>query len=198
MIIPPKELISILNYEDCDANIPDFDSFCSLVDAEESEVCTAFLGSPVMCGEVFAGFLTNNGTCSANDDSMFLSFLSVGEFGSWIQEVTKPNLTKKDEKFILSIAHYDVLDIETAVVQCVGSVITEKHIVTTASCVNVPPSKGIIVQQKLTNENETDVISALPIIVSIHPDYIESDGNSSNIAVILVKKLLELDFNNLE
>jgi hypothetical protein len=185
LIDPPSHSINIIDSLYCDSSFPD--AFCSVIDSPAHEVCSAQLGSPVLCGSAFAGFLINDQACSTVDERNFLTFISVGEFGAWIREVTRPDILRYNDRFILEIAHYDVPFIESAEFQCVGSAVTERHILTTASCVEVEPTRGILVQKTVTDRFDTQVTSELPVMISIHPEYWRSGKNSSNIAVVLVR-----------
>lgn len=189
LIIPRDDPVTILSSELCDSSFPDI--FCSLLDSEDDEICTAQLGSPVMCGNVFAGFLINDGSCTTVDGQAFLKYQSVGEFGEWIQEVTEPEV-EPISSFILSVAVYDAPDYEFTESRCAALAITKRHVITTASCVTVESFQGIVIETMFSEDNETVISSTLPVRVSIHPDYIESDGNSSNIAVILVRSKQKL------
>lgn len=40
-------------------------------------------------------------------------------------------------RFLVDIAHFTSGNISTAVVQCAGTVISQRHVITTATCVNV-------------------------------------------------------------
>lgn len=161
--------------------------FCSLAESSSDVECSAHLGSPVMCGDVFAGFLINDQKCSVARKQTFLTYLSVGEFGPWIRKTTRPDVPRYDDRFILDIAHYEVPFTEEAEKQCVGSAITERHIITAASCVDIEPSKGILVQKTETDENETHITSHMPAIISIHPDYYREESRlSSDVAILLV------------
>lgn len=184
LITPPSEPIDILNSQECDSKVSNF--FCAFINETSEATCSSYLASPVMCDDAFAGFVINNQTCSNDEDQNFLTIISVGEFGDWIREVTRPDVPRYDDRFILEIAHYDVPDIESSEFQCVGTAVTLRHVVTAASCVDVEPSKGILVQKTETDINGPHVTSSLPVIISIHPDYLQSSEESSNIAVILV------------
>lgn len=65
-------------------------AFCSPIDWASQETCSAYAGSPVVCGEnkTVSGVLLGNGFCDGDaawNDQM-LTFLSVGEFHEWIEE----------------------------------------------------------------------------------------------------------------
>lgn len=182
--MPRQDLVTIVGSELCDQNFPDI--FCSTFDSLDDVTCNAILGSPVICGNALAGFLINDESCTIVGDQNVLRYHSVGDFGEWIKEITTNESIEDIARFILNVAVYDLPDTESAVTRCVASVITQRHVLTTASCVSVEKSQGIVVQTIVANENETEITSALPIRVSIHPDYMESEGNFSNVAVILV------------
>lgn len=59
-------------------------------------------------------------------------------------------------RYILDVAHYDLPDLETAEYRCVGTVITERHVLTTANCVIVEPSQGVAVTAKVSVYNLTE------------------------------------------
>lgn len=182
LIDPRKDPVTVLS--SCDPNLPDI--FCSLFDSVDDEICTAQLGSPVMCRNVFAGFLINDGACTTVDDQVFLNYQSVGEFGEWIQKVTEPEV-QPIPSFVLSVAVYDAPNFEVTETRCAASAITTRHVITAASCASVESFQGIVIEMILSEDNETVISSALPVRVSIHPDYIESEGKFSNIAIILVR-----------
>jgi hypothetical protein len=179
-----QDLVSVVDSELCDPNFPNV--FCSVFESVDHETCDAVVGSPLICGNALAGFLINNRTCTSVGDQHVLRYHSVGDFGAWIKVVTSDESIENPARFILNIASYNVPDIDAPVTRCVGSVITNRHIVTTATCVNVDSSQGIIIQAVISNNNETRTTSTLPIRVSKHPDFIENEDNFSNIAVILV------------
>lgn len=56
------------------------------------------------------------------------------------------------EKFIVKVGHYTLPSLSTSVVKCFGTVISSRHVLTTASCVALPiepnPRIGISVRQE--------------------------------------------------
>lgn len=59
-------------------------------------------------------------------------------------------------RFILSVAHYEQPDLDTLVNRCIASVITERHVLTTATCVDVEPSQGVAVVAEVTAGNYSE------------------------------------------
>lgn len=59
-------------------------------------------------------------------------------------------------RFILNVAHYTLPDLETAENRCVGTVITERHVLTAASCVKVEATQGIAIIAEVSVLNFTE------------------------------------------
>ena len=127
--------------------------FCSLFNSTDDESCSAALGSPVICRNEISGLVTNAGNCSIADDSqILLNYESVGDSSDWIEDVIYYTTVENTVRFIVHVAHFDFPDLETAVIRCAASIITNAHVLTTASCVVVQPPQAIAVQATPTSE----------------------------------------------
>jgi hypothetical protein len=58
-------------------------------------------------------------------------------------------------RFILNVAHYTLPNLDTAEYRCVASVITERHVLTTANCVSVEPSQGVAIVAEVAAANSS-------------------------------------------
>lgn len=59
-------------------------------------------------------------------------------------------------RFILNVAYYEQPDLDTFVNRCIASVITERHVLTTATCVDVEPSQGVAVVAEVIAGNYSE------------------------------------------
>jgi hypothetical protein len=59
-------------------------------------------------------------------------------------------------RFILNVAHYTLPDLETAENRCVATVITDRHVLTTATCVSVEEFQGVAVVAEVSVLNFTE------------------------------------------
>lgn len=142
---PRSDMVIVRDFQQCDLDSPD--AFCSHFDSFDHETCSAALGSPVVCLKSIAGFVTNNQNCSnINETLSTLNYQSIGNFSDWIQDVTYYTATENTVRFILNVAHFTSPDLTTAVVRCAASVITNIHVLTTASCVIVEEPQAIAVR----------------------------------------------------
>lgn len=148
---PRRDLVTVRGAEFCDQNSPHI--FCSNFNATEHETCTAVLGSPVICRNEISGFALNNETCTKTfENQTVLNYQSIEGFGEWIDEVTSHSTVENTVRFIVNVAHYTYPDLDTAITRCAASVITNVHVLTTASCVNVKAPQKIAVQATITGE----------------------------------------------
>ena len=59
-------------------------------------------------------------------------------------------------RFILKVAHYIDGDLDTIEIKCVASVVTERHVLTTATCVSVEPTKSVAIVAEVSVLNFTE------------------------------------------
>lgn len=59
--------------------------FCSMLTTPSASVCSANLGSPVVCSlDAIDGLLINENSCESHNDVFLLSYISIGDDKSWI------------------------------------------------------------------------------------------------------------------
>jgi hypothetical protein len=98
--------------------------------------------------------VTTNSSCSAiNETLSILSYESIENFTDWIKDVTYYTTVENTVRFVVNVAHFIFPDIGTAVVRCAASVITNVHVLTTASCVVVQPPRAIAVQATVSTDS---------------------------------------------
>lgn len=76
----------------------------------------------------------------------------MGGFNEWIDDVTYHSIFENTVRFIVNVAHFKFPDLTTAVTRCSASVITNVHVLTTASCVTVKFPQQVAVQTVAANE----------------------------------------------
>jgi secreted trypsin-like serine protease len=139
--------VDVLSSDVCEADF--LQRFCSQFNSTDSESCSAPLGSPVVCedGDI-AGILINDGKCSEVGDNALLFYHSIESFIDWIEDVvaeTKrapretttrpPREIREPTEFIVNVVHFE--DIGKTKIRCSGTVVSRRHVVTAASCVDV-------------------------------------------------------------
>lgn len=61
-------------------------------------------------------------------------------------------------EFVVKIGHYTLPNLETTKIQCSGTIVSSRHVLTAASCVRTQISEGIsIVQSSETNPSEANL-----------------------------------------
>jgi hypothetical protein len=98
-----RQVVAVYRPQLCHANLSQV--FCSVIDVGSRDVCSAMLGSPVICGDgsSVSGILLNNQACTDTGDLNVLDYHSVGEFREWIEEVSgAEKLAKMSTLLILS------------------------------------------------------------------------------------------------
>jgi hypothetical protein len=83
-----RDSVTVFGPQNCNPNSPQV--FCSSFMTPNHFSCDAQLGSPLVCGDLrrIAGFVISDGSCSVDGTRNMLSYHSVGQFDSWIREVT--------------------------------------------------------------------------------------------------------------
>lgn len=153
---PRRDLVTILDSQFCDPNLPDV--FCTTFAAETHSTCSAMLASPVVCGNMISGFLTNDGTCTTNDyNQTTLSYHSVNDFVDWIRQVTNNDPeVENNERFIVDVVQLSSVGMPVGVTfRCAGTVISFNHVLATGSCVAVPNRIKIAIQISTNQGNST-------------------------------------------
>jgi hypothetical protein len=165
----------------CDPKFPEV--FCSLVDTSSDEICSASLGSRLVCSNdssKFAGILLNNETCSTTESgNTVLRYHSISHYNKWIDEVLKSDDKNRDisTSYIVNIIKYTSPDVNTAITSCVGTIITLRHVLTTASCVE---GKKYDLAVESYFENKGLTLGKLSHIFSRHFMQVEIFYRSSN------------------
>lgn len=191
--------MTILDSQFCDPEFPEI--FCSKFDDLSHETCNAMHASPIICGNLISGFLINDGNCSTENNETTLEYHSVGDFDEWIRQVTSGVLEKRG-RFIVDVMQFEKGMINRAKFSCSGTLITLRHVLTTATCLNLPSSMATAIQfgtgtgSRLTSNTKCFVdtliiicmISVEVLNVFIHPDYIASRNDVANIAIAQVNK----------
>jgi Trypsin len=149
---PRNDLVTVRGSEFCNSNSTE--AFCTIFDTKEHDTCSANLGSPVVCRNEIAGFSTNNGSCTTvRETQNVLNYQSIGNFYDWIYETTTYSTVENTIRFIVNVAHFTFPDLNSAVVRCAASIITNVHVLTTATCVKVKSPLEIAVEVTTTTEN---------------------------------------------
>ena len=91
-----RDVVTILDSQFCDSNFPHI--FCSRFFNETHETCSAIHASPVVCGNLIAGFLINDGSCSNTDNLTTLEYHSSVDFTDWINLVTKTDIETENKE----------------------------------------------------------------------------------------------------
>jgi hypothetical protein len=149
---PRHDLVTVRGSHFCDPTSSEV--FCSIFNTTEHETCSAVLGSPIICRNEIAGLVTNNESCTTNDKGQgVLNYQTVGGTEEWIEDVTYYSIIENTVRFIVNVAHYTFPDLDTAVTRCAASIITNVHVLTTATCVNVQLPLSIAIQATTSTEN---------------------------------------------
>lgn len=86
-------------------------------------------------------------------------------FAIFLLSLTHRNsLQQNDARFIVNVAHYTLPDIDTAKIRCAASIITNRHVLTTANCVIVEPGKGVAIKAFIVEANGGSVNSKKVLI----------------------------------
>jgi hypothetical protein len=140
---PPRtEVISIYGPSFCDSNFPQ--TSCSTFNETNNQTCTAVIGSPVLCGSEgrFTGFQVSQG-CVQGQNQQTMTFHSVNTFRTWIEEVLRSS------RQTFNVATANVVEffpndiILTPRTRCAGTFISERHVVTIATCVILPENANV-------------------------------------------------------
>jgi secreted trypsin-like serine protease len=179
---PRRDAVSVDEPQQCDPNFPQV--FCSRHSSQSEGSCTARLGSPLVClgSLTVTGILLNDQSCSASGSNFLLNYHSLHRFQDWINEVTSDDY-QENPRFTVFVMHY-TNDISDAVQRCAGTIISDRHVLTTASCVSVQPSTQIAIESYVGSEKR--LVSTRQ--VTIHPAYIPSQNTEANVAVVEVIK----------
>jgi hypothetical protein len=90
-----------------------------------------------------SGFLLNNQSCLAGDDGKFsLKIHSIFNYLKWIDTVIDTVGLNYRDYFVIRV--FEHLKSDSSVVKrtCLGTAITQRHILTTATCVTVSGGEG--------------------------------------------------------
>jgi hypothetical protein len=133
---PRSESVSIYRSEFCDPAHPQVS--CSTFASTGHEFCNAELGSPVLCdgNTRFTGFMTSNG-CVQGQNQAVINYQSVNAIRRWFEEVIATD-DQRTTNFAVRVMELVGGNIATERVRCVGTVITDHHLLTAATCVIVP------------------------------------------------------------
>lgn len=116
-----------------------------------------------------------------------INYHSVLTHRVWLEEVFHSEIVSS-KNFIANVMELlDVNIIGSARFRCIGTIITERHLLTTASCVTIPEGsvQGIGVEADWEGVGFT-TIQAEEIF--IHSDFVENQSRIANVAVIKVSK----------
>lgn len=105
-------------------------------------------------------------------------------------------------KFIVKVGHYTEPNLGTTIIKCSGTIVSSRHVLTTARCVTpIQISQGISVVQNfesnackflkidiLKSDNDWHIFLVRNRVekVSIHPNYVSFQSESFNLAILLV------------
>jgi hypothetical protein len=108
-----------------------------------------------------SGFLLNNQTCHAADDGKFsLKFHSIFSFRKWIDAVIDIVGLKNRDYFVVRVFEYLKSDSDVVKRSCVGTAITQRHVLTTATCVTVTGGEGYGIAVKAQFEGSVSMFKA--------------------------------------
>lgn len=183
---PQSVSVSIYDSEFCNPDLPQV--WCSTFVSTLHQTCYAVLGSPVLCDDNsrFSGFMTSDG-CSEIRGQGQISYHSVLTHRLWLEEVFNSEIVSSSN-FVANVMELlDVNIIGTARFRCIGTIISERHLLTTASCVSIPTGsvQGIGVEADWA---ERGFMTVQAEEIFIHPDFIETQTRIANVAVIKVSE----------
>lgn len=180
-----NETVSVYGPQFCDPN--SLQVFCSTFELPTSFECSATLGSPVMCGDqsTVDGFLLTAGQCLIDGSNRAtLEYHSVDYHRWWIEEVSSKLYNESfSPDFIVNVLHYTAPNFDHAIIRCSATIITVRHVLTTASCVDVTNTTKITIQAPLIHGNEVRELEK----VFIHPNFDVTHPRTNNVAVLKVK-----------
>jgi hypothetical protein len=149
--------------------------------------CDAFMGSPLMAGSFFTGFLTNNQVCSLTSSGFMLTYHTVTDYAEFIEEaLTEESAANDFPNFVANIVTISEYDNNVPVIRCSGTIISEQHVLTTAECAST--DQTIAIHSAFNNsENGTEIGYEKDVKITIHPDYSDGKLSHNNLAIIKVR-----------
>lgn len=182
--IPRRDSLTVYSAPYCNPSYPQ--AFCSPLGPNPHATCSASQGSPVFCGDfaVLRGFSLNHEACNVDSKGNYLNFHSIAPFRTWIQTAMENEIGNTVAPgFIVNIVAYPSANISAAVTRCLGTIITDRHVLTTSSCVTVDSSSSIGVKYQTAQGTRT--VNAANVFT--HPNYtITAIRKLNDVAVIKV------------
>jgi hypothetical protein len=95
-------------------------------------------------------------------------------------------------RFVVQLGQFRQPDLSDAILRCVGTVISARHILAPASCVRVQaPLEIAVIQQMYNDVGLRQTISTPAIRTIIHANYVPGIENENNIALVFAQQLHE-------
>lgn len=176
----PKEQVSIVEPSFCDPQKSQ--TFCSIFQSNVT-ACGAYPGSPILCNndlKTIDGILLGNSySCNERDNEFSLEYTSLINHTNWINQTMQVEI-EEDSKFIVAILDYDK-SFQDSEFKCYATIFTERHVLTTATCIQ-SIKKNTAIQVQFRNGATTTSTSRN----FIHPDFDSSKPTENNIAIVLL------------
>jgi V8-like Glu-specific endopeptidase len=174
----PRNTSVVLNRaQSCDPKF--LQVYCSTHSSHTDDVCSAREGSLVVREDtgIVLGILLNNQSCSTNGDKIQLNYHSLAQQAPWIFYTADIDFV--DTRFSVDVLHFTT-SLNEGTPRCIGTIISENKVLTTASCVLVESGTNIGVRTfSGITQNRLKAKS-----VFVHPKYLKNRSDSVNVAVI--------------
>ena len=185
---PRHEDVFIYRAEFCDPNSPQIS--CSTFQSLQDEICSARLGSPVFCEANFrfSGFMTSDG-CISDGTRVLVNYQSTNTFRLWFDEVLRADSNDRHEssQFIVNVMEFNPRVGASERFRCVGTLITQHHVLTMASCVQATSNFQFVIGVQANWQNIGRSVVE-PEAISIHPNFEAAQMFTANVAVIRVRQ----------
>ena len=186
---PRHEEVLISRAEFCNPNTPQVS--CSTFQTLEEDICSARLGSPLFCNanSRFSGFMISDG-CIDDGTRIRVNYLSTNTFRLWIDEVLRADSNDRhvSSQFIVNVVEFNSRVSASEQFRCVGTLINQHHVLTTASCVQTTSNFHFVIGVQATWETiGRNVIE--PEEIFIHPNFEAAQIFTANVAVMRVREI---------
>lgn len=132
--------------------------------------------------------MTSDG-CLDDGTRISISYQSVNTFRVWIEEVLSADSIEREDstRFVANVIEIPPRGSGFDRFRCVGTVISQRHLLTTASCVVLPENTQMTIGvQAFWEGSGWNTVAAQSVF--IHPDFNANNARTANVAVILVSQ----------